>query len=149
MLQYVTALLQPLPFQTCEGWQRNWSGRSKGWVFPNAVWVKCSVPKKLDVTKLNRRWVHVNSEDHWKQTWKKVWRGRTVPNMRVFIWLLLNHRFFTNRQGSHWGVSDGICSRCNSHFEHTEHLFFRCRNVIERWREVQHRLQGTPALNAH
>jgi hypothetical protein len=52
---------------------------------------------------------------------------------KFLIWRLIQHGFFTASWGALWGVCDAVCPLCNLHDESTQHLFFVCPNVHQRW----------------
>lgn len=61
--------------------------------------------------------------------------------MRVMVWRIVQHGFFTRSRALTFIVSDGICASCKGGVEDVEHLFFRCPHNRRRWADLARELR--------
>lgn len=54
------------------GWSWLWAGKNKGWKFRNRVWRQNLEKGSMDFQKLNRQWQLNETEESWKNRWKKL-----------------------------------------------------------------------------
>lgn len=66
--------------------------------------------------------------------WKKIWKIRAVPRVRVFTWRAWVNALPTRanlvRRG---GIADPICGLCGEEIETTEHILLHCTRVQPVW----------------
>lgn len=69
---------------------------------------------------------------------KAIWKLRTAPKLRFFLWRLLSNALATGTNLVHRGIiTYAQCRRCCLDVETVEHLFFDCPFVQSIWRGTQ------------
>lgn len=69
---------------------------------------------------------------------KAVWKLRTTPKLRFFLWRLLSKALAIGTTLVHRGIiTDSQCRRCCLEEENVEHLFFGCPYAQSIWRGTQ------------
>lgn len=82
-----------------------------------------------------------NSPDHRplppveKQLWKSIWRLKTSPKIRHFLWRALSGALaVAERLQSRGLCSDSTCRACGQASETICHVLFTCPTAVEAWR---------------
>ncbi|KAL3680368.1 hypothetical protein R1sor_023324 [Riccia sorocarpa] len=82
--------------------------------------------------KLNRNWGTQSTPSDWKDRWRRLWQGSSLPKHKLEMWRTLQQEFATLDRASKWGVSDGICQICHKEKETLIHLMWECSGVRDR-----------------
>lgn len=75
--------------------------------------------------------------------WKKLWKLRLPPKIKIFSWKLLHQRLptldYLVKLGFH---SPNICILCKQDVEYVHHLFYKCAFTSAIWVHLEHQHRG-------
>lgn len=67
-----------------------------------------------------------------KEWWKQIWKLKTSPHTRIFMWSVLSNKTPTGDSLLHRSIYGlNWCVLCKEDSDSNEHLFLLCPNVIQ------------------
>ncbi|KAL3696147.1 hypothetical protein R1sor_010223 [Riccia sorocarpa] len=129
--------LGAFPLAQSTGWR--WKDNLipwKHWCASNQGWKRLLSPPPSFDDCLVRNWQDSGDERTWEARWKTLWSGNHTERNKVWLWRIFRNVFFTGGRGKRMGVCDGVCQRCEEDEETIPHLFWSCRKVASRWRQL-------------
>ncbi|KAL3677157.1 hypothetical protein R1sor_027105 [Riccia sorocarpa] len=96
----------------------------KTWDLKTAHWRKLLYTGKMDEHKLNKKCDIDDNSRKWAERWQRLWTGRATHRSKVRLWRFIRMGYFTNSKAKDWGISDGMCSRCEMEVETMEHALW-------------------------
>lgn len=114
------------------------------WSLSMKQWREIAVEREPIMVALHCCWSTIEHRIAWTSLWKSLWMGWGLPGARLIAWRILHHSYFTNARGARWNVTQDICLVCNLPRESIQHLFFECKAVSCRWRDVATVVRHSP-----
>lgn len=69
-----------------------------------------------------------------KQLWKSIWKAKTTPKLRHFLWRILSGALAVKERLRSRGINiDATCSSCGNGREDINHVLFQCRFARDVW----------------
>ncbi|KAL3699507.1 hypothetical protein R1sor_017529 [Riccia sorocarpa] len=109
-----------------------------GWSRPSKFWGRLLSDSEI-TEDLSEKWQEGRELLTWKQRWKALWETKSSTRSKLWFWRVLHSCFFTGERAERMGVAADPCKRCHEDQETTSHLFWGCRKVKRRWRELNRR----------
>ncbi|KAL3692435.1 hypothetical protein R1sor_006086 [Riccia sorocarpa] len=113
-------------------WDDNMPKGPKAWDLKTSQWRKLLYRIKPEDQKLDRKWNITDTRVSWTQRWKMLWGGRATLRTKVRLWRFLRRGYFTNAKAKEWGLSDGMCPRCQIEVETMDHAMWACPRLNHR-----------------
>lgn len=83
-----------------------------------------------------------------KQMWSRVWRLKTAPKIRNFVWRALKGALAVKERLHSRGINVVLsCPSCNSGTESVNHVLFTCPMALHIWEESGNLYRGRDYLN--
>ncbi|KAA3489594.1 reverse transcriptase [Gossypium australe] len=102
------------------------------------IWLSDDIIKRI-VCILHRIKLEVKTESFGLRPkddiWKHIWKYKGPQRVRLFFWLVINQRLFTNSERARRGIGQSsACPRCGHELEDIMHVLRDCLNSKEAWK---------------
>lgn len=79
--------------------------------------------------------------EHSKEWWQQIWKLKTPPQARLFMWSVLSNKTPTREALLHRSIHGPIwCVLCKQDSKTNEHLFLLCPTVTQFWKTTTQHL---------
>ncbi|KAL3686194.1 hypothetical protein R1sor_004216 [Riccia sorocarpa] len=127
-----------------EGWKWK-TGRiiTNEWRLPNQEWSKLWWSVDPQYTEISVHWRVSADVGTWTQRWSRLWKGKSLPRHKIWLWRVVQQGIPTMERATKWGYSDGNCAWCNLEIESVEHVIWECPRLQSRVQWLSEVLVGS------